>query len=101
MTMNWKGRMAWRLVDLPWTIGLRQVSQGVASLLGLPIGIAGKSWRGVSLKVRRVRETIEMAGGAVATEMNGEETPMTWCCGLEIRESHSVITSQFQFFTDA
>ena len=82
MTMNWKGRLAWRIVDLPWTLGFRQVSRGVASLLGLPPDIAGKSWRGASLDSKVVRETIETAG-AVVKEMVGEKTPMTWCCGLK------------------
>lgn len=82
MTMNWKGRLAWGIVDFPWALGFRVVSRGVASLLGLPPEIAGKSWRGASIGVKAVCETIERAGGAV-TEMNGPETPMTWCCGFK------------------
>lgn len=84
MTMNWKGRMAWRIVDFPWALGFRQASRGVASLLRLPPDIAGKSWRGASLNVKVVRETIGTAG-AVVKEMAGENTPMTWCCGLKSR----------------
>ena len=48
MTMNWKGRMVWRLVDLPWALGFRGVSRGVASLLGFPPEIAGKSYHGTN-----------------------------------------------------
>lgn len=82
MTMNWKGRLAWGIVDFPWTLGFRGVSRGVASLLGLPPEIAGKSWRGASISVKTVCETIAGAGGTVM-EINGAETPMTWCCGLK------------------
>ena len=84
MTMNWKGRLAWSMVDFPWALGFRQVSRGVASLLGLPPDIAGKSWRGASLGVQGVRDAVESAGGVVK-EMTGEKTPMTWCCGLKSR----------------
>jgi SAM-dependent methyltransferase len=84
VTMNWKGRLAWGLVDFPWSLGYRRVSRGVASLLGLSPGIAGKSWRGASLDVQNVRATLEAAGGLVK-EMAGEKTPMTWCCGLKSR----------------
>lgn len=84
MTMNWKGRLAWGIVDFPWALGFRQTSRGVASLLGLPPDMAGKSWRGASLDVKMVRETID-AGGAVVKEMTGETTPMTWCYGLKSR----------------
>ena len=72
------------IVDFPWALGFRGVSRGVASLLGLSPDMAGKSWRGASLGVKTVRETIESAG-AVVKEMTGENTPMTWCCGLKSR----------------
>jgi len=84
MNMNWKGQLAWRIVDFPWALGFRQASRGIASLLGLPPDIAGKSWRGASLDVKMVRETVE-AAGATVKEMAGEKTPMTWCCGLKSR----------------
>jgi SAM-dependent methyltransferase len=84
MTMNWKGRLAWRIVDFPWALGFRQASRGVASLLGLPPDIAGKSWRGASLDAKLVRKTVETAGATVK-EMTGEDTPMAWCCGLKSR----------------
>ena len=84
MTMNWKGRLAWGIVDFPWALGFRRISRGVASLLGLSPDIAGKSWRGAALDVRSVRTTLQSAG-ATLLEMTGEETPMTWCCGLKSR----------------
>jgi SAM-dependent methyltransferase len=84
MTMNWKGRLAWGVVDFPWTLGFRRVSHGLASIMGLSPDMAGKSWRGASLSVQAVRETIE-SSGATVKEMTGENTPMTWCCGLKSR----------------
>lgn len=84
MTMNWKGRLAWGIVDFPWALGFRRVSRGVASIMGLSPDMAGKSWRGASLSVKAVRETIE-SSGATVKEMMGENTPMTWCCGLKSR----------------
>ena len=86
MTMNWKGRLAWRMVDLPWMLGFRGASRRLASLLGLPPDIAGKSWRGASLDVVRVRNAIESAGGSVE-QMEGPGTPMTWCSGLKSRNN--------------
>jgi ubiquinone/menaquinone biosynthesis C-methylase UbiE len=84
MTMNWKGRMAWKIVDFPWTLGFRGVSRGVATLMGLPPDIAGKSWRGASLDVAAVRGAIDSAEGTVK-DMSGENSPMTWCSGLKSR----------------
>jgi ubiquinone/menaquinone biosynthesis C-methylase UbiE len=84
MTMNWKGRLAWRIVDFPWALGFRRASRGVAELLGLSPEIAGKSWRGPSLSVKAVRDTIE-AAGATVQEVTGGETPMTWCSGSKSR----------------
>jgi ubiquinone/menaquinone biosynthesis C-methylase UbiE len=84
MTMNWKGRLVWRIVDFPWTLGFRRVSKGVASMMGLSPDLAGKSWRGASLCIRAVREAIE-SSGAIVKEMHGENSPMTWCCGLKSR----------------
>ena len=88
VTMNWKGRMAWGIVDLPWTLGFRGASRGVASLLGLSPDIAGKSWRGPSLGVMAVRDTIKNAGGIVE-EVSEPETPMTWCRGSKSRIQNS------------
>ncbi len=84
MTMNWKGRLAWGLVDLPWTLGFRRASQGIASLLGFSREMAGKSWRGASLSADSVRDTVQSSGGAVK-KITGEKTPMTWCYGLKAR----------------
>jgi SAM-dependent methyltransferase len=84
VTMNWKGRMVWSIVDFPWALGFRGASRGVASLFGLSPDIAGKSWRGASLAVIAVKEAIKNAGGIVE-EMAEPETPMTWCRGSKSR----------------
>jgi len=82
--MNWKGRVAWGIVDLPWSLGLRGASRSVASLMGLSPDIAGKSWRGVSLDVASVRSAVQ-SGGGVVHEVRGEATAMTWCAGIKSR----------------
>jgi SAM-dependent methyltransferase len=84
MTMNWKGRLVWSAVDLPWMLGFRGASRGLASLLGLSPDIAGKSWRGAPLDVTAVRKAIESDGGIVE-QMQGAGTPMTWCSGSKSR----------------
>jgi ubiquinone/menaquinone biosynthesis C-methylase UbiE len=84
MTMNWKGRLAWNIVDFPWTLGFRKVSRGVATLMGLSPEIAGKSWRGASLDIAAIRQSIETAGGVVE-DLTGVHTPMTWCSGSKLR----------------
>ncbi len=84
VTMNWKGRMVWSIVDFPWALGFRGASRGVASLFGLSPEIAGKSWRGASLAVIAVGDAIKNAGGIVE-EMAEPETPMTWCRGSKSR----------------
>jgi ubiquinone/menaquinone biosynthesis C-methylase UbiE len=48
-TMNWKGRIAWRIVDIPNSLGLRGLGRGLTSAFGLPLELAGKSWRGKHL----------------------------------------------------
>ncbi len=84
VTMNWKGRMAWKIVDFPWALGFRGASRGVASLFGLSPEIAGKSWRGASLDILAVRDAIRDAGGIVE-ELAEPHSPMTWCRGSKSR----------------
>ncbi len=81
-TMNWKGRLAWSVVDALWTLRLNRASRATASWLGLDPETAGKSWRGASVETGRVLETVRASGGAVR-EVTGENTPMTWCCGVK------------------
>ena len=83
-TMNWKGRLAWRIVDIPNALGLRSLGRGITSAFGLPIELAGKSWRGSILDVPVVRDAVKSAGGSVA-EVTGEGEAMTWCAGRKSR----------------
>lgn len=83
-TMNWKGRMAWRIVDIPNSVGLRSVGRRIASVLGLPVELAGTSWRGSTLDVTTVRDTVAAAGGCVG-EITGEGSARTWCAGKKIK----------------
>jgi ubiquinone/menaquinone biosynthesis C-methylase UbiE len=83
-TMNWKGRMVWRIVDIPNSLGLRSLGRGITSALGLPIELAGKSWRGTTLDVATVQDTVIAAGGSVE-EVTGEGSAMTWCAGRKSR----------------
>ncbi len=79
--MNWKGRLAWRVVDAVWSTGLHQVSRAVAAQLGLDPNIAGRSWRGARVNVGKVVAEIDAAGGEVRA-VEGENMPMTWCWGI-------------------
>lgn len=80
--MNWKGRAAWALVDLPWRLGLRKASAKIAALFGFDPALAGKSWRGAAIKTARMAEVVATAGGKV-TETKGEGTPMAWLGGVK------------------
>jgi SAM-dependent methyltransferase len=80
-TMNWRGKLAWRVVDSLWAARLGMLSRTVASALGLDPALSGKSWRGVSLMAGSVAECVHASNGVVR-EINGENTPMAWCCGI-------------------
>jgi len=81
-TMNWKGRAAWGLVDIPWTFGFRRTSRGIAACLGLKPELAGRSWRGAVIETGRMVEVVRAAGGAVQ-DVRGQETAMTWVGGVK------------------
>ena len=79
--MNWRGRLSWGVVDALWAARLEMMSRGVASALGLDPALAGKSWRGASMEAGSVAECVHASDGVVR-EINGENTPMAWCCGI-------------------
>ena len=81
-TMNLRGRLAWGVVDAFWSMELVSVSRATASLLGLDPSAAGKSWRGVAIKASQIASVVQSSGAEVR-EMSGENTPMTWCCGVK------------------
>jgi SAM-dependent methyltransferase len=80
--MNFRGRAAWGLVDWLWSIHLRALSRASAAVFGFDPATAGKSWRGVGIVSKRVRDAVQNAGGVIR-QISGEGTPMTWCCGVK------------------
>ena len=81
-TMNWRGRLAWGVVDSLWAAQLGTLSRSVASALGMDPALAGKSWRGAAIGAGTVSNCVEASRGMVC-EMKGENTPMAWCCGMK------------------
>jgi len=80
-TMNLRGRVAWGIVDALWSVRLRDISRWVAGVFGFDACAAGKSWRGAAIAGQTMRENVRAAGGEIR-ELSGENTPMTWCCGV-------------------
>jgi len=80
-TMNWRGRLAWGVMDGLWAARLGMLSRAVASAVGLDPALAGKSWRGASILAGSVAECVRTSNGVIR-EINGENTPMAWCCGI-------------------
>ena len=78
-TMNWKGELAWKLIDGLWSIHLPAMSRTVARILGFDPDMAGKSWHGTAMTVESVIEAVNAARGTVL-ELSGERTAMAWCC---------------------
>ena len=85
-TMNWRGRAAWKAVDVLWAIGLPGWSRSLAKAFGGDPETAGKTWRGASVLDEKIAEYVRTAGGQVR-EMTGEETPMAWCCAMKMKEA--------------
>ena len=81
-TMNWRGRVAWGIVDALSSARLQAVSRVAAETFGLDPCAAGKSWRGAAIETPRVADAVRAAGGEVR-ELVGQSTPMAWCCGVK------------------
>jgi len=75
-TMNWRGRLAWGIVDA--------LSRRAASAMGLDPAAAGKSWRGASIAASAIIECVRASGSDVR-EISGANTPMAWCCGAKLQ----------------
>lgn len=78
-TMNWRGHLAWGVIDALWAARLRRLSRSVANLLGLDPEMAGKSWHGTAIASSVVAAAVR-AGGGTVLEIMGEDTAMAWCC---------------------
>lgn len=81
-TMNWRGRLAWGIVDALWSARMRGMSRAGASFFGFDPAVAGKSWRGASIPAGRIAQFVKASAGVVR-EITGENTPMAWCCGVK------------------
>lgn len=88
--MNWKGRLIWSVIDRlrrP-VLGLRleSLSRGLCRALGLDEFAAGQTWRGASLEVREVLETLWADHGAVIN-LTGWGESASWCLGKKLPRS--------------
>jgi SAM-dependent methyltransferase len=80
--MNLRGRIAWGLVDALWSAHFRALSRAAATTFGFDPATSGKSWRGVAIDLERVKSVVH-EGRRLVGETLGENTPMTWCCGIK------------------
>jgi ubiquinone/menaquinone biosynthesis C-methylase UbiE len=87
-TMNWKGNLAWRFIDALWALRLPALSRSVAQVFGFDPNMAGKSWHGTAIGVQSVVEVVKACGGSVL-EVQGEDTPMVWCCARKLASSYA------------
>lgn len=81
-TMNWRGRVAWSVVDRLWAAGLPMWSRRLAKMIGGDAEMAGKTWRGAKVPAERIAGYVRAAGGEVR-EITGQKTPMAWCCAIK------------------
>ncbi len=77
--MNWKGRLAWGLIDSLWAIRMAGLSRFVARSLGCDPDMAGRSWNGAAMSSESVIQAVNDSGGTVL-QLSGENTAMAWCC---------------------
>ncbi|MFY9802975.1 MAG: class I SAM-dependent methyltransferase [Candidatus Acidiferrales bacterium] len=77
--MNWRGRLAWSVIDSLWAMRLSGASRFIANSLGMDPEMAGNSWHGVGMNAENVAQTVRSSGGTVL-ELSGIDTPMAWCC---------------------
>lgn len=81
-TMNWRGQLAWGIVDTLWSARMARLSRAIAAVFGLDPSVAGRSWRGAAVEGQRVARVVRDARGKIL-ELSGENTPMAWCCGVK------------------
>jgi SAM-dependent methyltransferase len=87
-TMNWKGHLAWKVIDSFWSIHLPKISRFLARTLGFDPDMAGKSWHGVAMSTQSVIEAVNAAGCSIL-EISGEGIPMAWCCAKKQVVAHT------------
>lgn len=85
-TMNWRGRAISGAVDGLSSVGLRRVSQRIASLVGIDPEMVGKTWRGAALSSEEITEVIHTGQGSPEGFVQSD-TPLAWCFGHKQSEA--------------
>ena len=85
-TMNWKGRVISGALDGLSSVGLKKVSQGMASLVGIDPEMVGKTWRGAALSPEEIMEVIRTRQGSPEGFLK-PDTPLAWCYGRKQKEA--------------
>jgi SAM-dependent methyltransferase len=77
-SMNWRGRLAWGVINAIWKLRLRSLARGLAKSLGFDPEMSGKSWHGPAVKGAWISEATKSSGAEVI-EIKGDGTPIAWC----------------------
>ncbi len=85
-TMNWKGRVLSGALDGLSSVGLKRVSQRMASLVGIDPEMVGKTWRGAALSTEEIVEVVRTGKGSPEGFLN-PDTPLAWCYGYKHTEA--------------
>lgn len=85
-TMNWKGRVISGALDSLSSVGLRRVSQRIASLVGIDPEMVGKTWRGATLSAEEITEVVRTGQGSPEGFVQ-PDTPLAWCYGHKQSEA--------------
>jgi SAM-dependent methyltransferase len=85
-TMNWKGRVISGALDGLSSVGLKKVSQGIASLVGIDPEMVGKTWRGAALSSEEIAAAIQAGQGSPEGFLE-PNTPLAWCYGRKQSEA--------------
>ena len=80
--MNWRGRLAWGIVDALWLADFGALWRAAASVMGLDAAMVGKSWRGAPIASSAIVECVRASASDVR-EISGANTAMAWCCGVK------------------
>lgn len=87
-TMNLRGRAISSVLDGLCTVGLRRISQALASLSGIDSEMIGATWRGAALQAADVEAVVCAAGGRSVAFIE-RDTPLAWCYGRLSLEGQS------------
>jgi ubiquinone/menaquinone biosynthesis C-methylase UbiE len=85
-TMNWKGRVISGALDRLSSVGLRRVSQRIASLACIDPEMVGKTWRGAALSSEEITEVVRTGQGSPEGFVQ-PDTPLAWCYGHKQSEA--------------